>query len=434
MKFHFLLFLLVLFNLTFTQLRAQEKFSNWNKTLEDFKIEPFMMVQLWSSYTTDMEVYDEENATYLEADDRFNFLVRRARLGFRANPYKGIRFTFVGAYDLIGRDVLTGLIGGTNNDSKPTFGIWDAFMQWQVKPGNQSINVVAGYFRPQFSRESITSGWSVNSMEKSMSQNYIRRHLVGSGPGRAAGINIGGLILGDKIGLNYNVGVFNPVYHDNNGNSTGLQSAPLVASRLVFYLGDPEQKKYKIGYDINYYGERRGLSLGLAYAYQASTDLFDASEAIGLDLLFNWGPLNIDADWNFMARDGMFEAENISSRNIDYASNTGHIRLGYNIIIDDNIFLEPTFMMMQFNGGLSTEEQANAKALGAFSGEEKTYDAGINWYINKKRLKLMLHYTWRKGNAGAAGDAATVNQFFSQNSVGAIRRGNWLGLGLNAIF
>ncbi len=67
-------------------------------------------------------------------------------------------------------------------------------------------------------------------------------------------------------------------------------------------------------------------------------------------------------------------------------------------------------------------------------GEETTYDAGINWYLDGKNLKVLLHYTWRSGDPGEAGPGSQANMFFSQNGLGAIRRGNWLGLGVNAIF
>ena len=68
------------------------------------------------------------------------------------------------------------------------------------------------------------------------------------------------------------------------------------------------------------------------------------------------------------------------------------------------------------------------------AGEETTFDAGVNWFLDGKNLKLALHYTWRSGDPGDAGDGSQVNAFFSQSGVGAIRRGNWLGLGLSAIF
>ena len=415
---------------------GQSDFQNWLKKKEGFKIEPFMMIQMWSGYSMGQELYNKDLDQYEPVDDRFNVMLRRVRLGFKAEPYEGLQFTVVGAYDLIGRDVLTAQVGGSNNGSLPDFGIWDAFFQWRVKKGSEAFNLVGGYFRPQLSRESITSGWSVNSMEKAMSQNYIRRHLVGTGPGRALGINLGGLLLsdGNKLGLNYNLGIFNPLTLANNGNSVGTRFAPLFVGRAVVYLGNPEMTKYKIGYDINYYSQRKGLSIGGGGSWQGQTDVFESSYAVGTDLLFNWEPLNIDGDWSFMWREGRRPLENDTERMFTYNSNTGHLRLGYNIVAGKKAFLEPTFMLMQFNGAKGLDGQADAKAVAAFSGTERTYDAGINWYLNKKHLKLTLHYTWRDGDAGAAAPGFTGNQFFSQSDVGAIHRGNWAGLGLNAIF
>ena len=415
---------------------GQSGFQGWLVKKEGFKIEPFMMVQLWSSYTTGQEVYNEDLERYEAVDGRFNIQLRRARLGFKAEPYDGLQFTVVGAYDLIGRDVLTGQAGGANNGSIPEFGIWDAFFQWHIKKGSEAFSLVGGYFRPQLSRESITSGWSVNSMEKAMSQNYIRRHLVGTGPGRALGINLGGLLLsdGNKLGLNYNLGIFNPLALANNGNSVGTRFAPLLVGRAVVYLGNPEMTKYKIGYDINYYSQRKGLSIGGGGSWQGQTDVFESSYAASTDFLFNWGPLNIDGEWNFMSREGSRLLADDVERRFAYHSNTGHLRIGYNIVTAQKLFLEPSFMLMQFNGARDLSGQADAKAVGACSGTERTYDAGVNWYLNKKHLKVMLHYIWHEGDAGDAAAGFAGNQYFSQSDVGAIHRGNWLGLGVNAIF
>ena len=91
-------------------------------------------------------------------------------------------------------------------------------------------------------------------------------------------------------------------------------------------------------------------------------------------------------------------------------------------------------MVMNFNGAKNAAEQADAAALRMSAGSEKTFDAGINWYLDRKNLKLMLHYTWRSGDPGDAGDGSQVNMYFSQSGIGAIHRGDWLGVGLNAIF
>lgn len=404
----------------------------WLKKKEDFKFDIRMMVQLWSLYSTGQEVYNEDTEAYEAVDDRFNTNLRRARMIIRGQPYPRLKYSLVMFYDLAGRDLLSASIGG-NNPAQPNFGLWDGFFQYQLSKNSQAAFLTGGWFRPQLQRESITSGWSVNSFEKSMSQNYVRRHLVGTSPGRAAGLNFGGILQGQQIGLNYNLGVFNPLLTSPLGRTVGRNFAPLLSGRAVLYLGDPELKQYEIGYETNYYNKRKGVSVDFNAAYQGQTDLFESSFVAGPGMLLNWGPLNLDGEWMFMTRSSRRIMKDGSRRDFDYTSNSGHVRAGYNITVG-KYMLEPVFMVMQFNGGETEEEQADAAAVNAFSGSEQTYDAGVNFYLDRRNLKLMLHYTWRDGDPGAAGDGARVNQYFSQSGIGAIRRGNWIGLGLNAIF
>lgn len=423
-----------------TPLQAQEEQKEmpssvrdmWLKKREDFKFDIRMMVQLWTLYTIDQQLYNEELGGYERVDDRLNTNLRRARLVMKGKPYPQLKYTVAMYYDLAGRDLLSASIGGSN-PAQPNVGIWDAFFQYQLIKERQSVWLTGGWFRPQMQRESITSGWSVNSFEKSMSQNYLRRHLVGTGPGRAAGLNIGGLLQGDQLGVNYNLGVFNPLTTSPEGRTVGKEFAPLITGRAVIYLGDPELTEYKIGYEINTFNQRKGISLDFNGAYQGQTDLFTEAIAFGPGFLLNWGALNFDGEWMFMSRSGTRDLANDQSRSFDYSSNTGHLRIGYNILVG-KYMMEPVFMAMQFNGGTSSEEQDDAKSIGAFSGKEQTYDAGINFYFDRRNLKLMLHYTWRSGDPGAAAAGAQVNQFFNQSGIGAIRRGNWVGLGFHAIF
>jgi hypothetical protein len=441
MKKHYKLFLVFAVMLGgMATLSAQEKANpdvptlaeKWLQKTENHKFRVNMMVQLWGLYSMDQQIWDADAGEYQEVDDRFNTNLRRARLLFRGEPYPRLKYSLVLFYDLAGRDLLSSSIGGTN-PAQPNIGVWDAFFQYRVSKNSQALVLTGGWFRPQMQRESITSGWSTTSFEKSMSQNYLRRHLVGAGPGRAAGLNVGGTILGDKIGLNYNLGFFNPMTTGFNGGSVGVNYAPLMVARTVIYIGDPEYKNYKIGYETNFYGKRKGISLDFNASYQGQTDLFDESYAFGPGMLLNWGPINLDGEWMFMTRSGSRAIDEVNTRTFDYMSNTGHIRLGYNIDVG-KYMLEPVAMVMQFNGATDLEGQADASAVGSFSGTERTYDVGFNFYLDRRNLKVMLHYTWREGDAGDAPGGFRGNQFFSQSGVGAIQRGNWLGLGLNAIF
>lgn len=404
---------------------------HWLQKKEQFKIDIKTMIQLWSIYSTDFELYNASTRSYEPVDDRFNTSLRRARLVFSGEPYERLQYTLALFYDQIGRDVLSSGVG-VSNRAEPSVGVWDAFLQWKIIPNSEALNIVGGWFRPQIQRENITSGWAVNSFEKAMSQNYLRNHLVGTGSGRAAGLNIGGLINRRHAGIYYNIGVFNPTT-GLNGSSAGKHFAPLLAGRAVLTLGNPEMQKYSISYDINYFNQRKGLSLDFNAAHQGKTDLFQSALTLGSGFLLNYGALQLDGEWTWMERSGQETLPNQSTRKVNVHASTGHLRLGVNIPVG-RFVLEPVAMMMHFEGATDAQAQADALILGTSSGRETTYDMGLNWYFDKKNIKLMLHYTFRNGDPGAAGDGATVNQFFSQNGVGAIRRGNWLGFGMNAIF
>ena len=96
--------------------------------------------------------------------------------------------------------------------------------------------------------------------------------------------------------------------------------------------------------------------------------------------------------------------------------------------------LQPSAMLMRFEGAMDAAGQADARALKLSSGKEQTIDFGLNYYLRKRDMVIQLHYTLHSGEAGAAGDGSTVNAYFNQNTIGAIRRGNWIGLGMNAVF
>ncbi|MEM9023335.1 MAG: hypothetical protein AAGB22_06320, partial [Bacteroidota bacterium] len=137
-------------------------------------------------------------------------------------------------------------------------------------------------------------------------------------------------------------------------------------------------------------------------------------------VLVNYGPLNLDGELVYLRREG--NTETVGT----YSAVTGHARIGVNVILG-RFFLEPTAMVMVFEGEDGPMAQQSAVFLDGFSGSDRSYDVGVNWYLNRKRLKVLLHYTWRDGSAGN-------NQFFRQSDVGAIQRGDWIALGVHTIF
>jgi hypothetical protein len=413
---------------------AQEGEDVWEKTREHITVKPVIGLQLWSSYTMGAEVFNEETQQYDKVDDRLNFQIRRSRFGFKGSAYKHITYKLVAAMDLVGRDVLSGTEGGSNNGASPRLRVWDAYVQWKIIPDHEKINIVAGYFNPQIGRASISSALRSPSMEKSWSQNYLRRHLVGIGPGRAVGLNIGGLFQREHHHWHwgYDVGIFNPTFVGYNGNSVGNQYDPLIVGRLVLYVGDMESSKYTIGHKSNHFGKRKGLSIALAGARQGSTDLFAQNTALGIDFLLNMGSWNIDGEFTQLGRKAEEWLEDDSDTHIVQA-HTGYLRGSYNIMLKNNFVLEPTAMFVFFYGETDAEKQETARLINSFSGEEQVVELGANFYFNPD-LKLSLHYTLRNAEIGEAGAGAGVNNFFFQNGAGAIRRGNWLGAGLVAIF
>ena len=412
---------------------TQESESSWQEKLSNFSFQPVVALQIWSSYTLGEEIYDATNRTYKTVDDRLDFQLRRSRLGFKGQAYKNLKFNLTAAIDLVGRDVLSGTEAGANNGGSPQLRLWNAYLQWRLINESEKLNFVTGYFPVQIGRESITAASRSTSMEKSWSQNYLRRHLVGTGPGRAVGANFGGLFINKNRNIHwgYDLGIFNPAFREYNNNSTGDQYAPLLSGRLAFYIGDPESSKYTIGHKINYFGKRKGLTLALAGAYQGTTNLFTSNAAYGGDFLLNLGNLNIDGEWHYLIREGE-EVINGNNQMIESSAGTGYLRMSYNILLQKGYILEPSAMIVRLNGALSAADQEMASTLGTFAGEEQILDIGFNLYFNPN-LKLSLHYTHREGDAGAAGDGSTLNNYFSQNSVGAIRRGNWAGLGVVVI-
>ncbi len=426
--------ILLFFLFLHTTLFAQSE-NGFFKKLKDYKIQPIIGLQMWSTYTFNQEVYNEVSKKYEAVDNRLNTQLRRSRLGVKGQPYKNLKFNVTASLDVVGSDVLSGTQGGGNNGSSPSFRIWNAYVQWKVLNDNEFLNLTVGYLSPRIGRESITSAMRYTSMEKSFSQNYLRRHLVGTGPGRAPGLNIGGLFYKEerKVNLSYDVGIFNPVFASLGGNSTGSKYAPMLNGRVVLHIGDPEFTKYSTSHKVNYFNKRKGLSLALAAAQQGATDLFESNEGLGFDFLLNWGAVNLDGEWTWLKREASRILVTGGEEIFSSSSNTGYARLSYNIEVGSGRYLEPVFMMMQFNGALNKDDQKNAADAKLSAGEDYLFDVGLNYYLNKN-FKLSLHYTFQQADAGEAGDGATVNNYFYQKEVGAIHRGDWLGLGLVAVF
>ncbi len=410
---------------------AQRDSSLLSNLLKDYQIKTSVGLQLWATHAQNMQVYSPTvEGGYLPVDNRTNIQLRRSRFTISGQPYTTLQFKLTASLDLVGHDVLAATEAGGNNGSSPNFRIWNAYLNWQLTPPNDLAYLTAGYFVSPIGRESNTAALRSTSFEKAWSQNYLRRHLTGIGPGRAMGIMLGGQLQNsrDKTWLTYEVALQNPVFEAFNGNSTGMANSPLVSGRLSTHLGDPENQRYSLSHKVNYFGKRRGLTLSLAAAHQGETDYFDQNTAYGAEVLYNHPAFHLDGEYFFLSRTGTDGTETIATN-----ATTGYLRLGKNFTLPRALILEPVVSYWFFHGPKSAAELVQADLLHTFTGNDAGLDVGANLYFNPN-TKFSLFYAYRTGDAGAGLPQLTNNNFFQQPGVGAVKRGNYFGAGWVVIF
>ena len=403
-------------------LEAQEqKKLNWSKNQQDHQLKVGADLQIKWKYTLNQKLYNAETEQYEKVDNRWNLHIRRFRFNFTGEVYTNLSFNFKGAIDLVGRDVLAATLGGANNGSAPNFGLLNAYLQWRLLDQKETLWLTFGYLVPQISRSSITSAMRATSFEKAWVQNYMRRSLVGIGPGRAPGINLGGQVnTSDQLAISYDFGFFNPVNANPIPNTTGRAARPLFTSRVVFHFGEPESAKYSLSHQPNHFGQRNGLSIALTASHRGRSDLFEMSQSIGTDWLLNLGGLNIDGEWNYLYR---ARGPAISQAQV------GYFRTSYVVPLREQRYLEPVFMYVRFKGAADQLGQRTAESLGTFAGKDEILNWTLNYYFNPN-FKLAFSYTQNQGNLGEALPGAEFNNYYFQGGVGAINRGDLMGMAM----
>jgi hypothetical protein len=396
----------------------------------DFKIEPYAQLQGWAVHSLNRASQNDSDPGLDGNEARTNFFFRRARLGFRSRPYKDLSYTLSLYYDNAGHDSLANTrastlpvtSSGRSTDVTKTpaaVGLWDSFLTWKAS-SSDIAHLTFGYFRPQISRESITAAFNVNSFEKAPSQNYVRQAVIGRGFGRATGINLGGMKHEEKFGINYNVGIFNKVTTGDKytpsgatapvtlGETQGSENSLVYVGRVAFTFGDAEMEKYGLGYNINYFGKRKGITVAVNGSTQDSTPIYRSNKVIGGDILFNYGAWNIDGEYFYIyyKGDGMDK---------EARSRTGHFRIGHNFFLNNGTVIEPAAMVSGFFG----EENAE------FTGRDTVYDVGVNWYLDQNRYKFYLHYVMQDGDGS--------NLVHKDGSTG-YHYGDYAGLGVTLQF
>lgn len=387
------------------------------------------MVQFWNATT-----FDAVNEAGNRLDTRSDLYIRRGRFGIsgRFNPV--IKYSFNFAYDNVGKDVATGATGNGQGTANRDFYLWDAFCT--VALDSTWANLTIGYFRPQVGRESITSAFNVNSFTKSLANSYPRRHIVGRGPGRETGLNLGGLYHVSGWGLNYNLGVFDTNHEAIAGaGDDAVAWAPLLAGRIALTVGDPEMERYGLGYQVNYFGERNGITVAVNGTYQGRTNEtvseeyeyiggFESNSLLGIDVLVNSGRLNFGAEYDRMTRH--FSSEEFVLQlpphmglpapgrlETHYSDQVWHLRAGHLIPVCGDRFIEPVLLYSRFEGAAHSP---------LFNGDHELLSAGLNWYLDRNRWKINLHYVWQAGEAR------------SGYSSGEDEAGDFLGIGMQLVF
>lgn len=385
-------------------------------------IKPILSLQLWATYTDGQSLYDAGSQQYVPVDNRLNFLLHRSRSGIKGSYGDQWVYNFTTSLDFVGQDLLAGTVGAANNGASPRFRIWNAFVQYKIKPTSEALNLTFGYMGPQYSRESITSPFTTNSFEKAWSQNYIRRHIAGSGPGRLVGLNVGGLMNKgtNKLAFNYDLGIYNPRYTDFSGNSSGQFYSPLLTYRLGIHIGDPEYQKYSWGHKFNYKGARNGVTLSVSGSQQGKASLWDDNTSFGVDMLANFGNLNLAGEWMQLKR---------SLGTVESKSTTGFIKAGYYLKLANQKELEPVLTYVYFNGPRDARSVLDATSIGSFTGQDNYIEATLNYYVSNK-IRLSLSYTLREGDNGDQAPETVGNNYYFQGGVGPIQKGNYLGFGL----
>ncbi|WP_457627461.1 porin [Persephonella sp.] len=353
---------------------------------DDRYMEVFLMGQIWGVYSTDLSIPGENSLK-----KRVDGYIRRGRFGFRGRLTGDISYKIWFAYDNVGKDsynpadVARGSIKNEGSYSK--IELWDAFFTWHID--RHLANITFGYFRPQIGRENITSGFAVLSFEKGLPNFYVRRHIIGkpdsdsgfsSTNGRIYLINWGGLLNREGWSLNWNAGI-----GDNQNYTDASNWSPFFSFRTVFSFGQPELKRYSLGYTQTFFGRRKGVSLGLNYAYQgegvektiSGQPKFSNNRMFGVDILGSYRNIEIVGEYDILRRKW--------SDGRRYTDRVWEVKIGYSIQLQNGRVIQPSFSYSRFR------PDSNGNSI--FGRKENVWwDAGINYYINGQKAKITLHY------------------------------------------
>lgn len=346
-----------------------------------------MYIQWWNVVTLDYAGIDEQV--------RYDMFVRRGRLGTSGRILPKLFFNASFAYDGVGKDSLSAAAGVPNAEDNSTFFPRDVFVTYSV---SNLLNITTGYFRPRVIKESFNSSSFVISQEKSLASFHPRIHLVGRGIGRETGVNIGGVRNGKGVGFIYDVGIFDCNHPAVVG--TGSIWSPLLTGRFVLMLGDPEMTEYSLAYMQSGYGQRRGLSLGANMSDMAKTEIFDRNRVYGVDAQLNFGPVDLLLEYDWLYRTKQAIEGGFTTTDRVFTS-----KLGYNFLQPNGRILQPALMYSYITADNNMDINPYTGAITQF-----IWEAGVNYRLNRDRLKLgLFYYAGKQQQYGKNGNFSYVN-------------------------
>jgi hypothetical protein len=340
---------------------------------KDKAFSPIVGVESWFTYSMNEEKSGVEYANRTDAS------FRRLRFGAKGSPYSWLSYEFEFNLDRLGEDPYAstkGSYGGLD--------VWKAYITVKLTK-DELLNLHAGYYWAAIARDFNTSPWAVSSFDKTRSDWYLRNFMTGKGNGIESGIGFGGLKNYDGFGFSYRVGAYSPAAFNSKEHAN-----PLLTGRFMLSFGDPEQKTYKYTLGGNHWNKRNGVTIGFGGSTMGKAELSDGtiynnSKAYGSDILASLGGFKIEGEYYKMKR----EATGYD----DYEGTEWYVRCGYNIPVKGT-FVEPTFTYDSYKG-------EGEKILYKYIGDDKSFDIGVNWYLNKDKLKLAFHYVNQKGSTSS---------------------------------
>lgn len=339
---------------------------------KDKAFTPIVSVQSWMTYSMN------EEKSGVEYADRFNAAFRRLRFGAKGTPYKWLSYELELKLDGLGEDSYAATKG-----SYKGLDIWKAYISAKLSK-NDLIYLHAGYYWAAISRDCNTSPWAVSSFDKTAADGYLRNFMTAKTNGIESGFGFGGLKNWEKFGFSYRIGAFSPTAYASKEYFN-----PLLTARVSLSFGDPEQKTYSYMLTGNHWNKRNGVTLSFGGASQGKVDTgttaFDDSKAYGSDIMASLGGFKLEGEYYKMKRE--------LAGNDDFKGTEWFIRCGYNFAFKST-FIEPTVTYDSFEGeGEST--------LFSYIGNDKSLDLGVNWYLNKDKLKMGVHYINQKGSVSS---------------------------------